>query len=49
MDYGMKNKNPMDHTHFYSKADYTHAKKIDKKEVTTKVQKNTVVAFGRSL
>ncbi|XP_045688699.1 deoxynucleoside triphosphate triphosphohydrolase SAMHD1 isoform X2 [Phyllostomus hastatus] len=34
MDYGMKDKNPMDHTHFYSKADCTHAEKIAKHEVS---------------
>lgn len=54
MDYGMKDKNPIDHVHFYSKTDYSQAKKITKNEVTTQVQKkkipkNTAVAFGRSL
>ena len=35
MDYGMKDKNPIDHVHFYSKTDYSQAKKITKNEVTT--------------
>ncbi|XP_024415406.1 deoxynucleoside triphosphate triphosphohydrolase SAMHD1 [Desmodus rotundus] len=34
MDYGMKDKNPIDHVHFYSKTDYSQAKKITKNEVS---------------
>ncbi|XP_036899901.1 deoxynucleoside triphosphate triphosphohydrolase SAMHD1 isoform X2 [Sturnira hondurensis] len=34
MDYGMKDKNPMDNVHFYSKTDYSHAKKITKNQVS---------------
>ncbi|XP_053527188.1 deoxynucleoside triphosphate triphosphohydrolase SAMHD1 isoform X2 [Artibeus jamaicensis] len=34
MDYGMKDKNPMDNVHFYSKTDYSHAKNITKNQVS---------------
>ncbi|XP_054429762.1 deoxynucleoside triphosphate triphosphohydrolase SAMHD1 [Pteronotus mesoamericanus] len=34
MDYGMKDKNPIDHVHFYSKTDYREAKKITKNQVS---------------
>jgi hypothetical protein len=35
MDYGMKDKNPIDHVHFYCKSDSRKAIKISKDQVTT--------------
>lgn len=34
MDYGMKEKNPIDNVHFYCKSDITHAIKITKDQVS---------------
>lgn len=35
MDYGMQDKNPIDHVYFYCKSDVSQAIKISKDQVTT--------------